>query len=298
MQPRCDWASCGSSTLPALLSTARRKQARDGAVPRAAQGAAARLLRFLCGVGERRRADRHNAGRGGAEPCAVRAAAAGRRAEPGDRPGRRRHLCGPVPLRLQGAARRGHALSRVCTACQAPASAGRGCSPRPPRRALRMTACGCAVRPGASAEPRARRQAREKQMARLGREEGLAALSLRLATGKRIKLADLRSFARVVRTRGSHSFATYWGRPRSWLRGVHMLCTDPREAWLDCRGVRAGQHWAQGSLLPGRALSAGPARPWPLLTPAALPACHVHKAAVPLADLAARLSADAASASC
>lgn len=40
-------------------------------------------------------------------------------------------------------------------------------------------------------------------MARLGREEGLSALSLRLANGKRIKLAQLRSFARVVRRTGS-----------------------------------------------------------------------------------------------
>ncbi|KAK9845516.1 hypothetical protein WJX81_008419 [Elliptochloris bilobata] len=46
-------------------------------------------------------------------------------------------------------------------------------------------------------------KAREKQMARLGREEGLSALSLRLATGKRIKLAQLRSFARVVLVAGT-----------------------------------------------------------------------------------------------
>ena len=43
-------------------------------------------------------------------------------------------------------------------------------------------------------------------MARLGREEGLAALSLRLANGKRIKLAQLRTFSRVV---------------CSWDAGVH-----------------------------------------------------------------------------
>jgi len=60
-------------------------------------------------------------------------------------------------------------------------------------------------------------------MARLGREEGLAALSIRLATGKRIKLADLRSFARVVRTRGPQSFAMCWGCPRTKRRAC-TLC--------------------------------------------------------------------------
>ena len=48
-------------------------------------------------------------------------------------------------------------------------------------------------------------------MARLGREEGLAALSLRLANGKRIQLAQLRTFSRVV---------------CSWAADVHDHCVE------------------------------------------------------------------------
>ena len=42
-------------------------------------------------------------------------------------------------------------------------------------------------------------QARDKQIARLTREERLGALKLALANNKRVRVADLQGFARVVR---------------------------------------------------------------------------------------------------
>lgn len=41
-------------------------------------------------------------------------------------------------------------------------------------------------------------QAREKQVARIAREEALGALQVRLASGKRLRLADLQGTSRVV----------------------------------------------------------------------------------------------------
>eukprot|EP00878_Enallax_costatus_P011512 GHUV01012018.1.p1 GENE.GHUV01012018.1~~GHUV01012018.1.p1 ORF type:complete len:283 (+),score=66.18 GHUV01012018.1:218-1066(+) len=46
-------------------------------------------------------------------------------------------------------------------------------------------------------------QAREKQMARLAREEALASLPVQLANGKRLKLGDLQSSSRVVVVAGT-----------------------------------------------------------------------------------------------
>lgn len=46
-------------------------------------------------------------------------------------------------------------------------------------------------------------QAREKQIARLGREEALGALGLQLANGKRVSVAQLRGAARLVFVAGS-----------------------------------------------------------------------------------------------
>lgn len=43
-------------------------------------------------------------------------------------------------------------------------------------------------------------QARDKQIARLTREERLGALPLTLANGRRVKVGQLRSFSRVVRS--------------------------------------------------------------------------------------------------
>lgn len=48
-------------------------------------------------------------------------------------------------------------------------------------------------------------QARDKQMARLGREEALAACQVQLANGKRKSLATLRGFARVVVCAGTNA---------------------------------------------------------------------------------------------
>ena len=49
------------------------------------------------------------------------------------------------------------------------------------------------------------KQARDKQMARLGREEALAACQVQLANGKRKSLASLRGFARVVVCAGTNA---------------------------------------------------------------------------------------------
>jgi hypothetical protein len=46
-------------------------------------------------------------------------------------------------------------------------------------------------------------QAREKQMARLAREEALAALTVQLGNGKRVRLGDLQGTSRVVIVAGT-----------------------------------------------------------------------------------------------
>ncbi len=46
-------------------------------------------------------------------------------------------------------------------------------------------------------------QARDKQIARLTREERLGALPLSLANGRRVKVGQLRSFSRVVGARNA-----------------------------------------------------------------------------------------------
>lgn len=51
----------------------------------------------------------------------------------------------------------------------------------------------------------ARAQARDKQMARLGREEALASCAVQLANGRRMSLGSLRGYARVVVCAGTNA---------------------------------------------------------------------------------------------
>jgi hypothetical protein len=53
-------------------------------------------------------------------------------------------------------------------------------------------------------------QAREKQMARLAREEALAGLTVQLGSGKRIRLGDLQGSSRVVIVAGTQQQVRWW----------------------------------------------------------------------------------------
>jgi hypothetical protein len=81
-------------------------------------------------------------------------------------------------------------------------------------------------------------QAREKQMARLAREEALASLTVQLGNGKRVRLGDLQGTSRVVIVAGTQQQVCLGvlmrGQPRA-----HSLRLTPRAYASDII-----EHWA------------------------------------------------------
>ncbi len=99
-------------------------------------------------------------------------------------------------------------------------------------------------------------KARDKQMARLGREESLSECQVQLANGKKLRLAQLRGSVRVVVCAGTHAqvrASTLLGEGWCGVWCWRQRCAHVRLAHCTAGPRGAGQRRA----VPGRAAAQG-----------------------------------------